>query len=121
LDGGPARRKAPNCTQTQKNAHTLTLNIHALSGIRTYDPSFRASEDSACLRPLGYCDRPEISLLHQIISRGDNQYESRNIFLVLFLQYCFYYVLRYINNNNNNNNLRTLQSMMDLSLCFTVS
>jgi hypothetical protein len=45
------------CTQTQKNAHTRTPNIHALSGIRIHDPGFRASEDRACLRPLGYRDR----------------------------------------------------------------
>jgi hypothetical protein len=45
------------CTQTQKNAHTQTLNIHALTGIRTYDRGFRASEDSTCLRPLSYRDR----------------------------------------------------------------
>jgi hypothetical protein len=32
------------------NAHT---NIHALRGIRTHDPSFRANEDSSCLRPRG--------------------------------------------------------------------
>jgi hypothetical protein len=43
-------------TQTQ-NKHIHTQNIHALSGIRTHDPGFRASEDSACLRPLGYRDR----------------------------------------------------------------
>jgi hypothetical protein len=49
-----------HCTQTQKNAHTQTLNIHALSGIRTHDPGFRASEDSACLRPLGHRERPHI-------------------------------------------------------------
>jgi hypothetical protein len=36
------------------NAHTY---IHALSGIRTKDPSDRASEDSSCLRPRGHCDR----------------------------------------------------------------
>jgi hypothetical protein len=41
---------------TQKNAHTETLNIHALSRIQTHDPGFRASEDSACLRPLGNRD-----------------------------------------------------------------
>jgi hypothetical protein len=41
-------------TQTQ-NKHTP--NIHALCGIRTHDPSFRASEDSSYLRLLGYCDR----------------------------------------------------------------
>jgi hypothetical protein len=28
-----------------------------LSGIRTRDPSVRASENSSCLRPHGYCDR----------------------------------------------------------------
>jgi hypothetical protein len=48
-------------TNTEKRArahtHTQTLHIHALSGIRTHDPGFRASEDSACLRPLGYRDR----------------------------------------------------------------
>jgi hypothetical protein len=38
--------------------HTHTPNIHASSGIRTHDPSVRANEDSSCLRPRGYCDRP---------------------------------------------------------------
>jgi hypothetical protein len=36
------------------NAHT---EIHALSGIRTHDPSFRGGEYSLCLRPRGRCDR----------------------------------------------------------------
>jgi hypothetical protein len=36
------------------NAHT---DIHALSEIRTQDPSVRANEDSSCLRPRGHCDR----------------------------------------------------------------
>jgi hypothetical protein len=40
------------------HTHTQTLNIHALSEIRIHDPGFRASEDSECLRPLGYRDRP---------------------------------------------------------------
>jgi hypothetical protein len=39
------------------HTHTHTPNIHALSGIRIHDPGFRASEDSTCLRPLGYRDR----------------------------------------------------------------
>jgi hypothetical protein len=44
--------------QTQnKHIRLYTPNIHALSGIRTHDHSVRASEDSSCLRPLGYCDR----------------------------------------------------------------
>jgi hypothetical protein len=36
------------------NAHNT--DIHALSGIRTHDPSVRASEDSSCLRPRGHRD-----------------------------------------------------------------
>jgi hypothetical protein len=43
-------------TQTQ-NKRIHTPNIHALSGIRIHDHSVRASEDSSCLRPLGYHDR----------------------------------------------------------------
>jgi hypothetical protein len=47
-------------TQTQ-NKHIHTPNIHALCGIQTHNPSFRASEDSSCLRLLGCCDRLEPS------------------------------------------------------------
>jgi hypothetical protein len=43
-------------TQTQ-NKRIHTLNIHVLIEIRTHDPGFRASEDSTCLRALGYRDR----------------------------------------------------------------
>jgi hypothetical protein len=44
---------------TGKHKHSKNANtdIHALSGIRIYDPSVRASEDSSCLRPRGHCDR----------------------------------------------------------------
>jgi hypothetical protein len=42
--------------KTEKCTHTQTLNLHALSGIRTQDPGFRASDDT-CLRPLDYRDR----------------------------------------------------------------
>jgi hypothetical protein len=38
----------------RKNAHT---DIHSLSGIRTHDPTVRASEDSSCLRRRSHCDR----------------------------------------------------------------
>jgi hypothetical protein len=37
-----------------RNTHT---NIHALSGIQTHNPGFRASEASARLRPLVYRDQ----------------------------------------------------------------
>jgi hypothetical protein len=36
------------------NAHT---DIHALKGIRTHDPSLRASEDGSCFWQCGYCDQ----------------------------------------------------------------
>jgi hypothetical protein len=41
----------------KKRTHKPTLNIHALSGIGTDGLGVRASEDSSCLRPLGYRDR----------------------------------------------------------------
>jgi hypothetical protein len=43
-------------TQTQ-NRRIYKINIHALNGIRTHDPSVRASEESSCFRPRGYCGR----------------------------------------------------------------
>jgi hypothetical protein len=52
-------------TNTEKLTHKQTLNIHALSGIRTHDPGFRANEDSACLRALGYRDR-RLLILHYL-------------------------------------------------------
>jgi hypothetical protein len=39
-----------------------TPNIHTLCGIQTLDPGFRASEDSTCLRLLGYRDRPKLCI-----------------------------------------------------------
>jgi hypothetical protein len=46
---------------TEQQKHRINANntdIHDLSGIRTHDPSVRASEDSSCLRSRGHCDRP---------------------------------------------------------------
>jgi hypothetical protein len=54
-------------TQTQ-NKHIYTPNIHALSGIRTHNPSVRAREDSSYLRPLGYRDRPMVSFWYELIT-----------------------------------------------------
>jgi hypothetical protein len=44
---------------TGQHKHIYITNIYALCGIGTHDSSFRASVESSCLRPLGYCDRPE--------------------------------------------------------------
>jgi hypothetical protein len=44
-------------TNTEKRTHNTYINIHVLSGIRTHGLGVHASEDSSCLRPLGYRDR----------------------------------------------------------------
>jgi hypothetical protein len=46
-----------NTGQHEQNKHIDIPNTHALCGITTHDPGFRESEDSICLRPLGYRDR----------------------------------------------------------------
>jgi hypothetical protein len=57
-------------TNTEKRTDTQTLNIHALSGIRTQDPGFRESEDNACLRPLGYRDRLCIQVTYRLLRKA---------------------------------------------------
>jgi hypothetical protein len=59
---GPSQGRYLN---TEKRIHTP--NIHALGGIRTYDHGFRASEDNACLRSLGYRDRLVVIIIFIII------------------------------------------------------
>jgi hypothetical protein len=50
----PVARQLPKHRTTQTQIKRIrTPNINALNGIRTHDPSVRASEDSPC----GYCDR----------------------------------------------------------------
>jgi hypothetical protein len=44
-------------TQTQ-NKRIQTSNIPGLSGIRSHDPIVQAREDSPCLTPRGFYDRP---------------------------------------------------------------
>jgi hypothetical protein len=57
VDQWSARRKAATYTQDNTNRINANTDIHALSGIRSDDPSVRASEDSSCLRPHGHSDR----------------------------------------------------------------
>jgi hypothetical protein len=68
LDLRSAHRKAGTYTQNNYkhriNAHT---DIHALSGIRTHDPSVRAGEDSSCLSPRDHCDRQKKCIYGLII------------------------------------------------------
>jgi hypothetical protein len=67
-------------TQTQ-NKHIHTQNIHALCGIRTHDPGFRASEDSSCFRPLGYRDRLQLLLVK--VNSHVAHHTSKELLLVL--------------------------------------
>jgi hypothetical protein len=51
----PVAKPLPTHRTTQtEETHT---DIHASSGIRTYDPNVRAGEDGSCLRQRGRCDR----------------------------------------------------------------
>jgi hypothetical protein len=65
-------------TNTEKRTHN-TNTIHSLIGIRTHGPNVRASEDSSCLRPLGYRDRhskiivPYILLFMVLNSRREDK------------------------------------------------
>jgi hypothetical protein len=57
---GPLPKHRTTLTQNKRihtHTHTHIPNIHVLSGIRTHDSRARASKDSSCLRPRGYCDR----------------------------------------------------------------
>jgi hypothetical protein len=60
-----ARPPPKHRTTRTQNKHIHTPNIHALSGIRAHDPGFRASENSSCLRPVGYRDLLRTSIQDQ--------------------------------------------------------
>jgi hypothetical protein len=51
----PSQGRYLHMGQHKENKRIHTPIIHALSGIRTHDPSVRASEDSSYLRPRDYC------------------------------------------------------------------
>jgi hypothetical protein len=54
----PVARPLPTHRTTQIQNKRTHTDIHPLSGIRTHNPSVRASEDSSCLRPYGHRDWP---------------------------------------------------------------
>jgi hypothetical protein len=69
-----------NCT-----SQYIYIYIHALSGIRTHDPGFRASEDNACgLRPLGYRDRLTVPYSEIILPLCCDTRDNENILSVFF-------------------------------------
>jgi hypothetical protein len=54
----PSQGRCPNTGQHKQNKriHTHQTSMPQV-GFWTHDPSVRASEDSSCLSPRGYCDR----------------------------------------------------------------
>jgi hypothetical protein len=52
---------AKHRTAQTQTKHIHIQNIHVLSGVKTHDPGFRASEESIYLRRLGYSDRLKVS------------------------------------------------------------
>jgi hypothetical protein len=80
----PIGRPLPTHRTTQTQNKCTQSSIHALSGIRTHDPSVRASEDSLLLRPRGHCDRHRFYTLKEYLYRVVYAYgkllsASRNI------------------------------------------
>jgi hypothetical protein len=60
----PVARPLPT-HRTQHRINSHNTDTHALSGVRTHDPSVETSEDSSCLRPRRHSDR--LSLFKHII------------------------------------------------------
>jgi hypothetical protein len=87
------------CLNTLQHKHRINAHrdIHALSVIRTHDPSVRASEDSSCLRLRGYCDRQLICLYYINIWRStwkllrfcntSNQWKNQYIYSIYCIQH----------------------------------
>jgi hypothetical protein len=79
--------RTQRATQTQnKRTHT---DIHALSGIRTHDPSVRASEGSLCLRPRGHCDRNVIISVGKITENRSHVFDKVSGLVILVHILCW--------------------------------
>jgi hypothetical protein len=63
----PVARPLPTHRTTQTQNRRTHTDIDALNGIRTHDPTFRASEGNSCLRPRGHCDRHSLTLTPSIM------------------------------------------------------
>jgi hypothetical protein len=77
-----ARPLPKHWTAQTQNKHIYKPNIHALSGIRTHDPSVRESEERSCLRARGHCDRRLYFHMHNSNERNaaiSEDKTSRNI------------------------------------------
>jgi hypothetical protein len=61
----PVARPSPAHRTAKHRINAHNRDTHALSGIRNHDPSVRATEDSSCLRPCGYCERPHSHTVYE--------------------------------------------------------
>jgi hypothetical protein len=52
---------------TEQHKHKINSDIRALSGIRTHDPSVRATEEGLCCRPRRDCDGHKRMTLVQLV------------------------------------------------------
>jgi hypothetical protein len=77
----PVARPLPTYRTTQtQNKRSHTPNIHALSGIRTPDPSIQEIEYSSYLKPRGHCDRQfQVVLQHYYGGTQENHEKSVRI------------------------------------------
>jgi hypothetical protein len=77
-------------TQTQNKCTQYCTDTHALSGIRTHDPSVRASEDSSRPRPRGHSDRQlKASASQQIYRHGVTACITTHTLMIANL-YCYF-------------------------------
>jgi hypothetical protein len=94
----------PLCTpRTTQTEWTYTnTDIHASSGTRTHDPSFRAGEDCSCLRPRVHCDQSSLPLPFLIFRNRRVHYSECIIFVQTMFSLpcsvftCSYVLLEYI-------------------------
>jgi hypothetical protein len=94
------------------NKHIYTPNFHALSGIRTRDPSVRASEDSSCFRPLGYRDRLSNPYFRVIRGHHSTSFEIKMLLLCLLQNVVV--STKLIRNPLNQNSPNNISYMMDI-------
>jgi hypothetical protein len=77
----PVVRPLPTNRTTQ--TQTKRTHIHALSGIRTHDPNFRASEDCPCTGLRSHYDRHQLTNLWFILSLFISRYPRCSLTWIL--------------------------------------
>jgi hypothetical protein len=92
---GPSQGLYLNTGQHKHRINAHTTSIHSRSWIRTHDHSVRASEDSSCLRPLGYLDRHSGELPHE--NNSDEESSITKTSAVSVIGFCLLLMVVYSN------------------------